>query len=137
MHEPWASLVIEGRKRVETRPRPTPRTMKGRVAVHANRTNAWLHLCHQAPFDRYLLNRTFKLGHIIGTVEIVRSVTLTESVADWTRTNRPEEYAFGDYTPGRFGWVLRNPIKLIEPVEFSAHQGWPDVDDNLIPEYAR
>lgn len=136
-HQPWASLIVLGKKRVETRPRPTPFSMKGRVAVHANKTEESVGLVKFPVYAEALAGHELQFGHIIGTVEIVRSVTITEEVSRWQEKNRRTEYAFGDYTPGRFGWVLRGPILLREPIPFTAHQGWPDIDDELIPEYAR
>lgn len=132
MHQPWAQLVVMGFKKVETRPKPTPKSMKGLVAVHANKTDEFLHLREHPFFRERLGDIDLPLGCIVGTVEIVRSVTITQAVSDWQRVNRPEEYAFGDYTPGRFGWVLRDGRQVVEPVPFRAHQGWPDVDDEIV-----
>lgn len=137
MHQPWASLVVLGQKRVETRPKPTPHTMKGRVAVHATKTEESMGLLKFPIYAKALEGHELQFGRIIGTVEIVRSVTITEEIARWQEKNRPLEYAFGDYTPGRFGWVLKDPIILEQPIPFIAHQGWPDININLIPAYAR
>lgn len=132
MHQPWAQLVVMGYKTVETRPRPTPKSMKGLVAVHANKTDEFLHLRDHPFFARRLAGVELPLGHIIGTVEIIRSVTINEPNAAYLENHRPEEFAFGDYTPGRFGWVLRNGRQVVSPIPFKAHQGWPDVADEIV-----
>lgn len=141
MHQPHAALIAMGLKRVETRPKPTPHSMKGRVAIHANKTDEWMHLAFHDPFLTALMrwNGELPFGHIIGTVVIVRSVTITAEVSAWQKKHKPVEYAFGDYTPGRFGWVLRDPIALApgDRIPFRGHQGWPTIDDEEIPEYAR
>lgn len=136
MHQPWASLVALGLKKVETRPKPTPHSMKGLVAVHACKTQEWLHLLDEEPFKSALAGHELQFGHIIGTVEIIRSVTITEAVSAWQRENNPTEYAFGDYTPGRFGWVLRNGRQVVEPIPFTAHQGWPSINDCIVQRVA-
>lgn len=132
MHQPWAQLVVMGFKTVETRPKPTPKSMKGLVAVHANKTTDYLHLRHLPFFAERLDGVDLTLGHIIGTVEIIRSVALTEQNVAYCERNKPEEYAFGDFQPGRYGWVLRNGRQVVEPIPFRAHQGWPDVDDEIV-----
>lgn len=141
MHQPWASLVALGVKTIETRPGPHPSTMYGgKIAVHANKTTDWLHLLNDEPFKSALesLARTgLPLGCVIATVEIVKSVGLTEESVATVRRNKPDELPLGNFTEGRFGWLLRKPILLREPIPFRAHQGWPDIDDELIPEYAR
>lgn len=139
MHQPWASLVAHGIKIIETRPGPHPSTLYGgKIAVHACKTIEHLHLLEVEPFKSALQRiGELPLGFVIATVEIVKSVGLTEESVAAVRHNRPSEIPFGNFTYGRFGWVLKNPIPLKEPIPFKAHQGWPDIDDELIPEYAR
>jgi hypothetical protein len=115
MHQPWASLVAHGVKTIEH-----------------------LHLLTDDP--AFAVCQAFgelPLGFVIATVEIVKSVGLCEESVTAVRRNKPDELPFGNFTYGRFGWLLKNPILLREPVPFRAHQGWPDIDDDLIPEYAR
>lgn len=139
MDQPWASLVALGVKRVETRPRPHPSTLYGgKIAVHANKKTDFLHLRNAEPFLSALAAIDgLPLGHIVATVEIVRSVGICEESLVNLRRNAPNELPFGNYEEGRFAWVLKDPILLREPIPFRAHQGWPDIDDELIPEYAR
>ena len=35
-----------------------------------------------------------------------------------------QERILGDYSPGRFAWVLKNPVMFSEPVPASGKQGW-------------
>lgn len=49
----------------------------------------------------------------------------------WMRPE-PSEYAFGDYTPGRFRWNLSDIVRLAKPVPFKGRQGLFDVPDGLL-----
>ena len=68
-------------------------------------------------------------GGIIGTVEIVDCVPV-EKIAD-TLTER--ERILGDYSPGRFAWVLGNPVMFEHPIPVSGHQGWWNWDECETP----
>lgn len=45
----------------------------------------------------------------------------------WRRTNIDDQRPFGDYAPGRFGWVLDN-VRVIEPVPARGRQQLFEVD---------
>lgn len=44
------------------------------------------------------------------------------------------ERAFGDYSPGRYGWLTENLRRLPEPVPYAGHQGLFDIPDALVGE---
>lgn len=135
MHQPWASLVALGVKEIETRKKPAPPAICGqRIAIHANLTREELNLCATDPFRRYLPDSVedLPLGAIIATVHLVRSEQITEESAAQLQREHPDEFAFGDYTPGRFAWVLIGAAALDEPVPFKAHQGWNEIDGELV-----
>lgn len=134
MDQPWASLVVGGHKRIETRPRRTPTSMLGqRVAVHANKTIAHLEVARDQPFA-LLLPKPQELprGYILGTVVVAECRQMDQGWIAEIATTQPHEFKFGDWTDGRWGWVLKDPLKFEVPMPFKAHQGWPDVDDGAI-----
>ena len=59
-------------------------------------------------------------GAVLGTVEIVDCVPVEEIV----HTLSERERLLGDYSPGRFAWVLRNPVAFSAPVPAKGKQGW-------------
>jgi len=136
--QPWATLMVIGAKRNETRSWPT--SHRGVIAIHA--AKKWTHeladMCLTEPFldvlkdefssrSAYRSGGAIPLGVIVGTVEIVGCKQITEE-------NRPSgnERAFGDYTPGRFGWQARNPVRFAEPIPFRGAQGFFEVPDSLL-----
>ena len=115
--QPWATLVVLGEKLWETRSWRTK--YRGPLAIHAAKsfprsakrmaeTNAY----YVTTLGKYPI-RWMPLGAIIGTVELVE-IERVEGVIDAGRIS-VKEYAFGDYSPGRWAWQLANPVILDEP----------------------
>lgn len=117
--QPFASLVVAGAKRVETRSWPTRH--RGALAIHASKAfPRWaMELCAEPPFVAELLCAGFgsaaelPRGMIVGSVYVADCVPSTGMECD--RLSDIER-AFGDYTPGRFGWLLDDPVTYDPPV---------------------
>jgi len=139
--QPWASLVILGAKHIETRSWNTK--YRGKLAIHAGKKwNKHLaDLCEAEPFRSalYGLDGTFPegrhsntpLGMILGTVELVDCVATEDLLVQVNEESGPE-FAFGDYRPGRWGWLLQHAQLLTHPVPFVGRQGLWDVPDEVI-----
>ena len=120
-YQPYAYAIIAGLKQYETRPRRTH--IRGRVAVHAAKGNPkFVTLAVDMA-----LPETMKLhyGAVLGTVEIADCVPVEEIV----HTLSEREKALGDYSSGRFAWVLRNPVAFSTPVPAKGKQGWWNWDE--------
>ncbi len=124
VHQPYAYAIVAGLKGYETRPRRT--NIRGRVAVHAGKASL-----NRA--TRGLSDRAFwellaavegkdeqPLGAVVGTVEIVDCVPVEDVVDGLTERER----ALGDYSPGRWAWVLKNPVMFDTPIPARGKQGW-------------
>ena len=116
VYQPYAYAITAGLKQYETRPRRTH--IRGRVAIHAARGNPDLvpMAAALALPDHIVLH----CGAVLGTVEIVDCVPVEEIV----HTLSEREKALGDYSPGRFAWVLKNPVAFSTPVPARGKQGW-------------
>lgn len=123
VYQPFAYAIVAGIKRYETRSRRT--NIRGRVAVHAAAGAPYL-IPKKDPVAVWAENKTMETqkatqrGAVIGTVEIVDCVPVEEVLN--TLTDR--ERLLGDYSPGRFAWVLENPIIFDEPIPAKGQQGW-------------
>lgn len=130
VYQPYAYATVAGLKGYETRPRRT--NIRGRVAVHAAKLDAWksgiLETGKMPEIERILSehqgtgNRAARLeyGAVVGTVEIVDCVHVEEIMHTLTERER----LLGDFSPGRFAWVLRNPVMFEKPIPARGHQGW-------------
>lgn len=129
--EPWATLVVIGAKKYETRSWARP--AQGRLLVHAAKgmpryaLNAVLErgqiqttLCeHFGDSQTGVLDRlNDRRGKIIGSVAHVGCFR-TEDVRDMAIFSR--ERAFGDFSDNRFAWGLHHPraFKTFVPVRGS------------------
>ena len=126
VYQPYAYAIVAGLKGYETRPRRT--NIRGHVAVHAGKAGV-----EQAAVARNMTNREFldllyavrgkadfPLGAVVGIVEIVDCVPVEEVVDSLTERER----ALGDYSPGRWAWVLKNPVMFDTPIPARGKQGW-------------
>ena len=59
-------------------------------------------------------------GAVLGTVEIVDCVPVEALIGKLSERER----VLGDYTPGRFAWVLKNPVMFDRPIPVRGFQGW-------------
>lgn len=131
---PWAVLVIAGKKRVETRSWGT--RYRGGLVIHAalKWTRELRSLAAAEPFKSHLA----ALGFGVGTGEVrppLRCLLGTVELADCVPVESLEpnetERAFGDFTPGRFGWVLRFPRPFPKPIPYAGSRGLFEVPNKL------
>lgn len=124
VYQPYAHAIVAGVKHYETRPRRTH--IRGRVAVHAGRLDevqATKHLTNGefwAVLEAVGGGGNLPRGAVIGTVEIVDCVPVEELVDSLDNRER----LLGDYSPGRFAWVLQNPVMFKTPIPACGKQGW-------------
>ena len=141
VYQPYAYATVAGLKHYETRPRRT--SIRGRVAVHAgkkwfnadglsemlNREIAYgkiIETEYERGFDNVKQAIELAYGAVIGTVEIVDCVPVEEIMHTLTERER----VLGDYSPGRFAWVLQNPVMFDKPVPARGKQGWWNWEGN-------
>ena len=135
--QPWATLVAIGAKRIETRSWRT--NHKGLLAIHAARSlpKNWRQF-QSEPFQRFLEPRCglngfgsphidrLPRGMVVAVVELVGVYPIEE----WTPSFGEDEWFFGDYSPGRYAWVMRAVRELPVPVPAKGKQGLWRIDDD-------
>jgi hypothetical protein len=143
--QPWAWFIFVilkfmkkdiPAKRVETRSWPTK--VRGRIAIHAAKYKMLAPAIYQeierllklsgndtaASQLRYLERGipVDQFGSIIGTVEIIDCVPIEALYG--TAYDTPIERALGDWSPGRYGWILSDPIVFKKSVPTKGSQGF-------------
>lgn len=146
--QPWASLVVMGHKKIETRSWKTK--YRGELLIHASLNPKMAkELCelggtdHFRDFIRHWTDLPF--GAIIGKVNLLYTSpteTLSERLSqkinilieEFLYPNLPkQELAFGDYSPGRHGWLLSDPVQFKTPTPVKGNLSlWEFDEDNLI-----
>jgi hypothetical protein len=143
--QPYATLIAIGAKRIETRSWST--RYRGPLAIHAAKSlrpvggeRGLVALCRDDVFAQALKGRPLPpLGVIVAVCNLV-GITNTEAVIDGYRVQRSDrghvvyfsadsERAFGDYTPGRYAWLLADVRPIDPPIPATGRQGlweWAD-----------
>ncbi|CAI9277682.1 unnamed protein product [Lactuca saligna] len=136
MHQPWASLLVYGIKRIEGRSWPSPIT--GRL---------WIHAAGKVPdpetikamedFYRQLyaldgvtdlkFPEHYPVSRLLGCVEVVGCVT-SEELASWE--DIPQGVRLEGLTP--FCWLCEQPQKLLIPFEMRGYQGVYNLEKRIL-----
>jgi len=137
--QPWGTAIFLNLKRNETRGKLTH--VRGRIGIHA----AGLKSKELREFyaDMILDNgikETFgrhgfgdfddlPFGAILGTVTLHDCQPTTK-----LRGLDPVETQFGNYSPGRFAWMLTDVNSFTKPFPFSGKQGFffADIPDSIV-----
>lgn len=138
--QPWASLIVMGPKRIETRSWATK--YRGPLLIHASTGKKregrelledprWCNPCDEGFYD-------LPFGAIIGQVNLVDVIPTSHIIFNMGREKAagiaaPYEEAFGDYSPGRYGWLLSDPVVFDKPIPAKGKLGlWDHKGDILL-----
>ena len=115
--QPWATLVVLGIKTIETRSWRT--SYRGRILIHASQGKAGNIFAAEPPFKKYIPNfKTLPFGAIIGeaTITDVIPVEMMQMTDELINRLTMEEKAFGDYSEGRYAWIMEDPKPFATPI---------------------
>ena len=125
--QPWATLMVCGLKKNETRHWAT--SYWGPLLIHATK-----HMEPPTILMRQLLEpfgykswSAFPRGALVCKVNLIDCLPTN----DYTATH--PECQFGDYTPNRFIWITDN-LQAFDPIPYKGSQGFFNVPDEIIKE---
>lgn len=132
MHQPWASLLVHGIKRIEGRSWPSPIT--GRLWIHAASKvpeDATIETMENFYREIYALDgiknlnfpKNYPVSSLIGCVEVVGCLK-REELACWTEV--PAGVSLEALTD--FCWLCENPQKLQVPLQMGGNRGVYDLE---------
>ncbi len=148
IRQPWASLVALGVKTIETRSWSTK--YRGPLAIHAGKhliDNDEYYLWHRALDKNGITNALdrWAYGAVVSTCELVDVVPIIEfpshipyDVSIWIEVDGPrltlqetlghftdisDQLPYGDFSPGRFAWILSDIKPLAVPIPAKGKQG--------------
>lgn len=115
--EPWASLIMNGTKKIETRSWKTK--YRGEIYIHASLSKAKI---TKPEVYELIKDMNFKYGYIICKCNLVDCIYMTDEYINDIKTNHYEEYICGHYEVGRYAWIVED-VKVIEPIEAKGKLG--------------
>jgi hypothetical protein len=146
--QPWATLVAIGAKQIETRSWPTH--YRGPLLIHAaaglgpGGRRAFYDLCYSEAFTSVLAPLwspgtffapvSLPFGAIVARCELTGLAQMCGEGYIRTLDTRVifkpsrQELAFGDYTPGRYAWLLSDVQALPTPIPVKGQLGLWEYD---------
>lgn len=114
LKEPWASLIKEKVKLIETRSWQTK--YRGELYIHASKGKLTKkeRVTYQ-PLIELLADQELKYGYIIAKCKLVDCVYMDEELIAKVKKNH-NEYISGSYEIGRYAWILEEIEALEEPI---------------------
>lgn len=112
LREPWASLLLEGVKTLETRGWAT--SYRGELFIHAGSGRVPRGDAHVDELMS-LLRGPLHYGLVIARCELVDCVRIDAEYARVLERREPMNYLCGDFAPGRYAWVLKDVCALERP----------------------
>ena len=116
LFQPWASLLVYGRKTYETRGYRI--SHRGLVAIHAGKERRFLDDWLEDQDDE--LEHEYPLGAIVGVAVLVGVIPTDGWEAELLSD---KDRAFGDWSEGRYAWKMENVRLLKSPVPCRGAQG--------------
>jgi len=149
LFQPWATLVAIGAKKIETRSWTT--NYRGPLAIHSSKKfskeNRILTYGEEyfretlmkaliIPSQKYgMVPEDLPCGFILAICDLFVVYRIGNNPMKDGRPISGQERAFGDYTPGRYMWMLGNIKKLGRPIPVKGAMGlW---EWNELPEVKR
>lgn len=132
--EPWGTAIAKGLKKIETRGWRTNHL--GPLAIHCAKTRDHAEFIFLPSVNDYFVGvgvtdaSQLSFGCVVAVCELV-GVLPTEELLQ-RKMVTPQEYAFGNYSAGRFGWVLENIQPLHTPLSRRGSQGFFETPDSLL-----
>ncbi|MEA5155955.1 ASCH domain-containing protein [Raineyella sp.] len=139
IRQPWAALIMAGIKHHETRTWTT--TYRGQLVIHAGMTWATDSPCRrQPPWSfvpdgrlRNALDHPGPAGPVFADQRgaILGEVTLTDVIETTDYAPTDLERLLGDYGPGLYAWVLKDPVAYPQTIPVKDRLGlweWEPAD---------
>lgn len=133
--QPYAALVALGAKEIETRSWST--AYRGPLVIHAAKGEPWK-LTPEQQRAMLLVREQYPQadfnvrGCLIATCTLYGCVKIGEHGA-LESSLFIREMDWGDYTPGRYAWLLKN-VRAIAPIPCRGALGLFEVPDGLVSE---
>ncbi len=112
--EPFATLIKDKEKQIETRSWKT--NYRGELYIHASLTKYKNESIDKFYVDSLIKNKKLNYGYIICKCKLVDCIKVDKEFQKKISKNK-KEYKLGDYTEGRYAWILEDIEELKEPIK--------------------
>ena len=113
IQEPYATLIMHGKKKIETRSWKT--SYRGKIYIHAGKSKDFLKNANTYT-SNLISNISLNYGNIICLAELVDCIEITDIFIENLKKEDLNEYNLGIYKRRRYAWILKSIIILKEPI---------------------
>ena len=110
LKEPFATLIYEKKKLVETRSWKT--NYRGELYIHASMTKISKSDLEDKELMSLVENKNMNFGNIICKCNLVDCIYMTKEYVEDMKKNNHQEYICWEYSEGRYAWILDD----VEPI---------------------
>ena len=118
--EPYATIIKEGKKAIETRSWKT--NYRGKLYIHASSTKIPKKYRENKDLMNLVDINNLNYGYIVCSCELIDCVKMTDEFIEKVKLNN-EEYISGIYARDRYAWILKNIEILDKPIKAKGHLG--------------
>ena len=118
--EPFASLICYGIKKIETRSWKT--NYRGEIYIHASLAKCKIDNDKKEKINLLLKDKDLNYGMIICKAKLIDCIYIDDDFVNKIKLNE-NEYLCGDYSIGRYAWVLSDIEVLDEKIPVKGHLG--------------
>ncbi len=113
--EPYATLIKENKKLIETRSWKT--NYRGELYIHASAIKVSKECLENKELMKLVENTLLNYGNIICKCNLVDCIYMTKDYVENMKKNNYQEYICGLYEEGRYAWVLKDITPLNAPIK--------------------
>lgn len=124
--EPYATIIKEGKKKIETRSWKT--NYRGKLYIHASSTKIPKEYRENKDLMNLVDINNLNYGYIVCSWELIDCVKMTDEFIEKVKLNN-EEYISGIYARDRYAWILKNIQILDKPIKAKGHLGIWNFDE--------
>lgn len=116
--EPWATLIKEGKKVIETRSWKT--TYRGELYIHASNKKIKRSDAHINELLKLIPNVSMGYGNIVCKCKLVDCVYMDQEFLEKIKKDK-QEFLCGEYSLGRYAWILEDVEVLENSIPAKGH----------------
>lgn len=117
--EPYATLIKENKKKIETRSWKT--SYRGELYIHASSTHISKKCKENKEIMNLIKNSSLNFGNIICKCNLVDCIYMNKEYVEDMKKSNHQEYICGEYKEGRYAWILDNIRILKNPIKAKGH----------------
>ena len=126
--EPYATLIRDGIKKIETRSWKT--NYRGELLIHASSTRIPQRYRENEKLMSLVDLNNLHFGQIVCKCLLVDCIELTNEVINDIKENHPTEFICGFYEKGRYAWVLED-VQTVDSDKVKGSLGLWNCNENV------